>query len=248
MTRTPYPGGSYVDATPNAWAVLFAGSHIETHLGRLALPGADYPLYHRITMVGGFHIAGQAAASPHTLEYSLLTGWQSKEAACGVSPVIYDLTGALFISQCGPVGSQGYRYVDITNRIWTGDETYASAFGLYEWSFYGGFCIGQGAAGGVNVWDGTVMRQLEAGDCRFIRVQGEGDRVAISFRMPSQAVIWQCTLDELRRLPVYVPPPDPEPWPEPEPEPPDPEPEPPTPDPPDPPTPTPPHLRHHRRL
>jgi hypothetical protein len=227
MTRTPFPGGSYVDATPDAWAVLYAGSHIETHLGRLGLPGADYPLYHRITMVGGFHIAGQAAASNSTLEYSLTTGWKNREASCGVSPVIYDNAGLLVISHCGPVGSQGYRYVDFTNRIWTGDETYSSPFGLFEWSWYGDLYIGQGATGGVNVWDGSVMRQLEAGDCRFVRVQGDGERVAISFRKPDSAVIWRATVAELRALPVVPPTPEP------------PKPDPPKPDPPKPPDPTP---------
>lgn len=184
------------------YAILFPGSHIQTHLGRVELPPFDEPLYHRITNVGGFKIAGQAHQSTRTLEF-VDWQWHDRQPACGVSPVIYDHLGKLHISQCGPVGSQGYRYVDMLGRIWTGDETYGSPFGLSEWSYYGALYIGQGhEGGGCLVWDGAVLRVLEEGSCRFVRVRGDGVRVAISYAKPDGAVIVHATLDELRALPV----------------------------------------------
>ena len=203
MTRTFYPGAWYADALASgARAVLFPASHIQTHLGRVDLPPADQPLYHRITDVGGtFKIAGQAHHSPRTLEWINGTWWD-RPPACGVSPVIYDHAGNLHISNCGPVGSQGFRYVADDGRIVTGDQSYGPLHGLSEWSAYGGLLIGQGhAAGGCLVWDGTVLRVLEPGDCRFIRVQGHGVNVAISFVKPDGAVIVQTTIAELRALP-----------------------------------------------
>jgi hypothetical protein len=216
--RTFYPGGSYVDAHPSGvFAVLYPGSHLQSHLGRIDLPPGDEPLYHRITTVGGFRIAGQAHASLRTLEW-IAGSWIDRPQACGVSPVIYDRSGVLHISDCS-VGSQGYRYVDPDNRIHSGDETYGSPFGLSEWSAYGGLFIGQGHdGGGVLVYDGSVLRVLESGDGRFVRVQGEGEAVAVSFVRPDGAVIVQTTLAELRALPVRaVPSPVPVPVPVPHP-------------------------------
>lgn len=204
MTRTEYPGGTYVDALPSGeFATLVPSSHIQTHLGRIELPG-DQPLYHRITNVGGFKIAGQAHQSPRTLEWIGGT-WHDRPVACGVSPVIYDAAGVLHISDCS-IGSQGWRYVDANGALVTGDQTYGSTFGIAEWSEYGGLKIGQGYDGGVCVWDGTTLRLLEAGNCRFIRVRGAGQAVAVSFwKVGASAVIYQATLNELRVLPIARP-------------------------------------------
>jgi hypothetical protein len=225
MTRQFFAGGWYVDALPSfhsgEFAVLYPGSHIQSHIGRIELPG-DEPLYLRITNIGVFKFAGQAHNSARTLEWD--GAWHDRPVACGVSPVIYDGFGQLLISQCGPVGSQGYRYVNAADgRVITGDQTYGSSFGLSEWSEYAGLYIGQGHdSGGCLVWDGLVLRVLEPGDCRFIRVQGSHEAVAISFVKPDGAVIIQTTVQELRALPVFVAPvpvPQPVPVPTPTPEP-----------------------------
>jgi hypothetical protein len=126
------------------------------------------------------------------------------------------------------VGSQGYRYVKADDgRIITGDMTYGSPFGLSEWSEYASLYIGQGHSGGGNrVWDGLALREIEAGDCRFIRVRGSHERVADSFWKPGAgAVILQTSVSELRALPILdapvpnpgTPPPAPPPTPEPNP-------------------------------
>jgi hypothetical protein len=238
MTRRWFPGGSYVDATPMAFAVKFP-DRFETSQGRIPFPAdGNHPLYHRITDVDWFKFAGQAQVGTMTLEWA--DGmWHERPMAVGVSPVIYDLSGVLHLSD-GSVGSQGYRYVAEDGRLVTGDETYSpntdfaqslGVQGLSQWSAYGGVYVGQGYDGGALVWDGAVLRLLEPGECTFIRVQGVGDAVAVSIVKPDGAVIIDTTVAELRALPpVEAPEPEPLP-PEPTPEPPEPIPEPPDPEP-----------------
>lgn len=235
VIRTVYPGGSYCDALPDGErCILFFGSHVLTHAGSVPCPpGEQGPLFLRCTKAGidGFKFAGQAhdSLNPASYQWTETRGWQAfPPPACGVSPLIYDRGGALHFSDCS-IGSQGWRYCSESGHLWTGDETYSSTFGVWEWSRYRDLMIGQDHEGrGAVVWDGSVLRLLEPGDCRFIRVQGDGERVAISFWTPEDhcAVIIQTTLAELRNLPMIsaslpapspvpipVPPPKPEPVP-----------------------------------
>lgn len=223
MTRQFFAGALYVDALPTGERVLSYVGRCDTHLVTLSpLPdGEDWLMFVRCTNVGGFKFAGRDHLSDDAHEWTA-TGWRViPPPVCGNSPLIYDLSGALVVSDCS-AGSQGYRYVDASGRIWSGDETYGSTFGLSEWSAYGGLYIGQGHdGGGVLVWDGTTLRVLETGDCRFVRVHGLGDVVAISFIKPDGAVIFLSTVEELRALPpVVAAPPAPAPIPQPLPTPP----------------------------
>jgi hypothetical protein len=242
MIRTTFPGGWYGDATPGgAYAVLFANSHVQTHQGPIPLPASQplqSPLFLRVTDVGGFRCAGQSSSVevPAAWEWTGAS-WRALPPPCvGVSPLIYDLLGILHTSD-GSIGSQGWRYCaqdgSGTGRLITGDQTYGPTSpiavqygvqGLFEYSPAGpDLWVGQAAydGGGVQVWDGTTLRQLERGDCRFVRVQWAGEQVAITFTTPPQTVLIQTTLAELRALPPVEAPEPPEPTPEP-PEPPDP--------------------------
>jgi hypothetical protein len=210
LTRT---GGLYADALPSGeWVVTFV-DRCETHLGVLQpLPdGQDFLMFVRCTggtgSIGGFRFAAKDHSSDAGHEWTPHTGWTGLPTfGPGNNPVIYDNAGLLHITD-GSVGTQGYRFVDATGRIWTGDETYFDPISdLSEWSDYGGFRIGQGhgavrPGGGVQVWDGTVARWLDQGTCTFIRVQGSGENVAISYVRPEGCVISWTTLSELRLLP-----------------------------------------------
>lgn len=218
MTRDLVTGGMYGDHLPSGgWCVLIPQQMVLTHLGALALPPNDRfgPLFVRATDVNGFRFAGQAhdTLNPACWEYD--SQWISyPPPACGVSPVIYDHDGVLHRSDCGPgVGSQGYRYVDSQNQLVSGDATYGPFHGLFEYTDLGdGLWIGQAAydGGGVQVWDDThanqlpILRQLETGNCRFIRANRAGEVVALAFTRPEGVVLIATTMAELRALPPVV--------------------------------------------
>jgi hypothetical protein len=213
MTRIEIPGGMYCDALPNGAYVCIraSGQPLVTHLGEVPSPAGANPLYVRCTEVGGWKFAGQSNHNPETLEYRD-GGWHPVPiVACGVSPVIYDLTGQLHISDCGPsVGSQGWRYVDsVTGALVTGDATYGSSFGLSEWTdIGGGWYIGQcNLARGCACWDGTTLRMIEPGDSWFIRARRDGDQVSIALvrKTGDPSILRWLTMAELRAMPVVVP-------------------------------------------
>jgi len=217
MTARFFDGGWYVDALPDGrFVVVYADGRIETSDGPLSAPpgGSVLPLFPRLNPgAAGLEFAGQAWQVDGLLTYTQ-GGWQlqSSVVPCGVSPVIYDWTGTLHVSDCS-IGSQGWRYVTPENVLVTGDETYgpsAGAPGLYEWTDLGGLVVGQGADNGILVWDGTVHRCLIAPPnfCRFIRAWRVGDDVSIAWwgetGVASGFVL--TTMDALRALPVYEPP------------------------------------------
>lgn len=208
MTRDLIAGGMYGDCLPSGFfCVLIPKSHCLTHLGIVPLPiGETYgPLFVRCTDVGGFRFAGQAHDSENPAAYERVgSAWAALPPPCfGVSPVIYDLNGVLHCSN-GSVGSQGYRYVNAQNQIISGDATYGPFHGLFEYTYLeDGLWIGQGATdgSGVRAWDGVTLRQLELGNCRFIRANRVNDRVALAFSRPEGVVLIQTTMAELRALP-----------------------------------------------
>jgi hypothetical protein len=230
MTSHVFRGAWYADATlSGGFVVLYPGSHLETHLGRVELPpGEPWGIgYIRCTDVGGFRFAGQAHStiSPACWEWSLAAGWTPIGQPCvGVSPTIYDFAGTLHRSD-GSVGSQGYRYVapDGTpaGLLISGDQTYGPFYGLSQYTALdASLWIGQGQDnGGVLVWDGAVLRVLDAppAACTFIRATCDGERVAVAYIGPFGAVVLQTTLAELRALPPLAPSAPPPPAPQPAP-------------------------------
>lgn len=239
MTRDLIWGAFYGEALPSGeWCALVPGQGFQTHLGPVGLPpGESYGLmFPRCTNVGGFRFGGQAhdTITPAAWQYD--HDWISYPQPCvGVNAVIYDRKGT-FVRSDGSVGSQGYRYVTPENVIVSGDATYGPFFGLFEYTALARCWIGQGAydGAGIQVWDGAVLRQLETGDCRFLRAHQAGDQIALAFTRPEGVVLMHLTEAELLALPPAVLPVDP-PKP-PDPLPPDP-PIPPKPRPPDPPQP-----------
>lgn len=218
MIRHPYPGAQYADARvpDRAFAVLYPMSHLETSIGRITVPLGDEPLYHRIPPTGAVWIAGQAHFGNCTWFYDGKE-WRRFQAACGVSPVIFDLMSHLHISDCS-IGSQGWRYVQRDGtpegRLVTGDATYGPFHGLSEFTDLGDdLLLGQGnkAAGcpidgGAVLRDGAVWRLLEPGACRFIRADRVGDEVSVAlWKEGYGAVVCWLTVAELRGLPLLGP-------------------------------------------
>lgn len=220
MTRDFTPGAWYGELLPSGeWCAVVPGDGTYTHLGRIGLPPGEPfgPRFVRCTNIDWFRFGGQAdTIEPAAWEWSS-NGWRSYPQPCiGTNPVIYDRHGA-FIRSDGSAGSQGFRYVTPQNVIVSGDATYHIDLGhgqaLSEYTDVGGLLIGQGAydGGGVQVWDGTTLRQLKPGYCVFVRANRAGETVTIAFfdGELNGVVRLVTTMAELRALPPVVTPPEP---------------------------------------
>ncbi len=236
ITRLAFPEHWYADAIartgeyaalkPHAVAFDGAGNMrlvvpgwMTTHFGKLALPAYDEPLYHRVTKVGGFRIAGQAHYSLTSLE--LVGTWQSRPQSIGTSPAIYNRDGELLLSQGGGVGVNGYRYISpLTGKPVTGDDTYGPLHGLNEHTDLsdaqdGSLVVGQSNDKVFNfqcppdscvVWVEGKHRLIEPGDvgkCRFIRADRDGDYFAFALWKENfgSVIIWM-HIDDLRTRPI----------------------------------------------
>lgn len=231
VTIKPFPGGAYADALwSGEFVVTYWGDNtrVTTHLGDIPTQDGVKPGYVRCDDTGGFKFAGQANKGGDTIEYVGGQWVHRPVVPCGNNPVIYDRDGNLVINIDCKAGSNGFRYVDpVTGAIVTGDATYASDFGLSEWSYAGGgIYVGQSnIEPGVGIWDGTVLRQLTRGvGAIFVRVSRSGDNFAVAaVQLSGQpTIIARFTLADIPNLPVPVGPPPPPPPPEPVPVPPQP--------------------------
>ena len=224
MTR--FPGALSAVALPSGeWAVVFPGSHIQSHLGPIEPPrGQSGPfdvLYLDITNAGGFKIAGQAQQEPNSPNRGTWM-WENGQwrhvstEAPGTYPVMFDAHGELHIATPEQNGSQGWRYVDANGSLITGDDTLNSqrriglALGLsdiWEYSELGGVVIGQGETG-CDVIAGGARRRLEDGDTHFIRVRHADGKWAVAMTKLAQgeACIGWFTLDQLAALPLVTQP------------------------------------------
>lgn len=225
MTRIELPGAWYADCLPSGeWAVLFPSSRVGTHAGPVDLPNAfDQPLFLRCTNVGGFKLAGQGSISGAAYLYD--GTWHNTGTTHGTSPCIFDADGELEVATPAQ-GSQGYRYVDASGVLVTGDDTYDSTrrvgqeLGLskiWEYTNYGNVTIGQGEAYALAITP-FGRKILEPGDCRFIRFTRVGDRCAVAIvkQVERKAVLFWFDVNELASLPdeggvVVEPPPPPPP-------------------------------------
>lgn len=211
--RIAFPGGSYIDGRPSGeHAVLYAGSHIGSHLGVLPLAGDGRPnqdvLFLRITPSGEFKIAGQGHDDGLCWEWA--SGqWATHGPTHGVSPVIYDNAGTLLIVRPPVPGheqtSQGYRFVDASGRVWFGDETYADK-DRHIWEYTTlGVTVGQGESG-CHVLT-PEHRLLEAGDTRFVRYAAVDGLHAIAIVKPGESCLHILHTPELLALPLVAQPP-----------------------------------------
>lgn len=215
MRRLTLPGGRYGEALPSgAYAVLVPAQNlVDTHLGPIPCT-LDLPLYPRITEVGGFQIAGQAATGGLALHYRASTGLWTRAAqpSRGVNGHIFDRTGTLQFAP--PTTSQGYRYVADDGTLILGDATYADAArAIYEYTTRGDLTVGQGAQSGCLLLRGADRVVLEPGDTRFVHFAQRGDQLAITIAKLTETrtvLIW-LTVDEIdtlpREAPVGTPPP-----------------------------------------
>jgi hypothetical protein len=217
-TRADFPGAWYADALPNrAYVVLVGNSHLETSRGRVELPGQNV-LRVRIAP-DGIQLAGQGHVDSQAWHW---TGseWIAKGPAHGVGPVIFDRANALHIATPA-VGSQGFRFVDDSSRIWTGDETYADRPNhLWEWTQRGSIQCGQGGdEEGLQCLVNGRRVLVEAGIVRFITFAADGNDLALAWTAPQAgraSILW-LTAAELNALPTYELPREPVPTPTPSP-------------------------------
>jgi len=233
--RTLDEPGWYVDALPsNEYVRLIPGSHLETHRGRVELPGANV-LYLDLA-ADGIRFCGvghQPPVEDTALEWNG-GQWIPHGKTVGPRSVIFDATGhVLTVPAAGlPAGSQGYRQVADDGRIVLGDEAYAdTARGVWEYTTRGDITVGQSGKG-PHGEDAVIALYrgkryvLAEGQCRFIKFRRQGDDLAISWvdEIHRQSCIRWLTVAELLTFPeqrfdapVPVPVPTPTPTPEPHP-------------------------------
>lgn len=175
------------------YAVLYPGSHLESHLGMISLPGCDILEFDIWAGHGEFKLAGKAQREPSDPGRGIWEWLQSTRQwrhvtteAQGSYPCIYDHAGTLHHATWARNGSQGWRYVAENGTLVTGDETLNDqrAVGImlgleefWEYTYLGSVVIGQGVEivdghedAGCRVRIGGVRRRLMDGDTRFIRV------------------------------------------------------------------------------
>lgn len=220
MIRTLAAGAWYGDMLPTGeWCATVPGKFILTHLGVITLPpnetfGICYPRCTNLPpSIRPFSFSGQAhdTVVPGVWEWRWSFGWRPISEYCiGVQPTIYDRLGLLHISD-GSVGSQGYRYVEDDGtpqgRLVSGDATLGPFHGLFEYTQLApDVWVGHAAydGGGLQVWDGTTLRQGELGDVRFVNAHASGELVSLAYSKPEGVVLAKTTLTELRALPPVV--------------------------------------------
>lgn len=214
MKRLDFSEAWYGEALPNVpgqpefrRAVISEG-RIQTHYGSIPLLPVGTPRFLRLAP-DGIRCAGQEPRDGFDGAWEWDGhGWTVVDpVCCGTSPVIYQPDGRLLVSHCGPVGVQGFRFIDEAGRAWTGDETYASpVYRLYEWTRHGNVVIGQAPTGGaiaINLETGLRV-VLEPGDnTRWIRFNRAGDQLAVTIvhqTLLRTVMLW-LTVDELALFP-----------------------------------------------
>lgn len=199
------PGAWYGEARPNgAYAVSLLDGRVQTPDGVRGVPQpGEQVLYLRLA-ADGHRFAGQAHSGAGSWEWDGQQ-WQLRaNPAFGISGLIYDSQDQLVFAVPGVTGTQGFRYVqDGTDHLVTGDETYADPTRrIWEYTTHGDITIGQGLAGCVALreTDASVngmrvldRRELRHGDCRFVRFNRDGDRLAVTMvDLPNQTteLLW----------------------------------------------------------
>lgn len=206
------PGAVGGDALATGeWAAAILKDGIETHLGKKDFPlGEVFLHYVRITNVPEFKFMGQGEAVWGTWEWKQSTGQYSNLGlAVGVEAFIYDAQGQPHVLGPGSGTSQGFRYMGPDGTLHYTDETYVSVNGLNQREDLGnGLVLGQGTAeGGLRLWDGKVLRTLDATlSVLFHNVHFVGQQIALAYTRPDGVVIVHTDVATLQALPIYTPP------------------------------------------
>lgn len=189
MQKLTIAGGWYAEAWPaGQYACLVPRQKIVTHLGDIPLPnGTDNPLFLRgfIQFQGDFKLAGQSHEGRGTWEYKRArAAWEIVTAdSYGVNPVIYDHNGLLHLGAL-QYGSQGFRFVDAQNRIWTGDETYADpSRRIWEWTQHGDLTVGFSDVYVVGLYNNKryILSSGGAYGANSVRFNRTGDNCAVTY-------------------------------------------------------------------
>jgi hypothetical protein len=231
MRLVPIPGGLWTMALATGeYAAMLADPralHLETHLGLIPTkPAPDgtstNPLYLDITTVGGFKIAGQATngeALGPAIEYVQGSGWRGYPqvpSGGGGKPCLYTRDGQLHIATADlQVGAGAWRCEDPDRDgvLISGDATYASNFGLWEYTplgdgYFVGLCSVELGAAFYNA-NTKTLRVIIGGDVLAVRGHRDRatDRVAVSVTMRGTlgAAVLFATIAELEQFPVAVP-------------------------------------------
>src|SRR5688572_4623224 len=156
---TPGYGDARVDGRV---AIARPGVDVVTDVGSIPQPAGRPALYCRLHHTNLRIACTWSDGGPDHAKEWIGGTWVDRGLSCGTNAVIYDNTGLLHISDCGPaVGSQGWRYVDAANRLVTSDETYADiAKGIFEYTKWPDIWIGQGNTGAVVCGPDLGLRQL----------------------------------------------------------------------------------------
>ena len=222
-------GAWYAEALPGparAYAALIPRSHIETHLGDVALPGSESVLYLRCYDFNGvFWLAGQGAVTDTAwlwngsawVNYGPTPGVNTCAFGAGCLYVVKSgstylrvnlLTGASSIEQAA-LGSQGFRFIRDDGVPVPADDTHRSADGtLFDYTERGDVTVGQGPVQDTVAIFGaarermTLVHAVVVEDCRFVRVNRTGDEFAVATVMdleaPRRAVLQWFTRANMR--------------------------------------------------
>lgn len=225
MRRHTIPNSWYPECWPDG-TVMAARFDGQIQVGNAVLPpmpnAGDSLLFPRGTQFGGFALAGQSHHGTGNWQWRD-GSWTRVGDSYGVNPVIFDAIGLLH--QGAPqFGSQGFRFCDANNRIWTGDETYADpSRRIGEWTQHGEITVGFSGYN-IVILVGHQRKLIATGGSfgpNSVRFNRDGRALAIAYHNQatlSSEFVW-FDVGEIMSLPkedvVVVPPPPPPPPPPP---------------------------------
>jgi hypothetical protein len=168
----------------------------------------------RLKPTGPIHVAGQGQDFS-SFEFAEF-GWQTRGAAHGTSPVIYDGANALHIIRpAADQTSQGYRCNDQQGHPMLGDDTLAIATVpngrvLHNYTPIdtpeGRILVGQDHESGAHVVFQGTRYILDTGNVQFIRAAwspADGLAVLITHYLEHLVRVFLFTVAEIRSLPVF---------------------------------------------
>lgn len=209
MRKIEIPNGYYCDARPDGQYVCLMKDFLSVLVnGKTIQCTSGTPLYIRVNQTDDLKFAGQNKDNDQALEWDVDFWRPYAQIAYGVSPCIYDNDNVLHIATPND-GSQGFRFVDLSNKIWTGDETYYSPIlQLSEWSYLGsGYYVGQDPQNDNCLFydDNKKLHHIIVEDsCRFIRGAREGNDISLAMIVTGNEpslIIW-ATISELLQFPT----------------------------------------------
>lgn len=123
---------------------------------------------------------------------------------------VYDRVGTLVRTIPGNVGSNGIRRVNPDGSIVTGDNTRGIvASGVQVLGNYtpvGNLSIGQGMHGGIDAWDGKLLRHICDGNPQIFNINDDANgRVAIYFTDLTNGQLLQTTVADILAIPGVDP-------------------------------------------